>query len=36
MNIFDLKKFENFENNEEIITILEKNKNIKIKFDFFN
>ena len=31
MNIFDLKKFENFENNEEIITILEKNKNIKIE-----
>ena len=28
MNIFDLKKFENFENNEEIITILEKNKNM--------
>lgn len=31
MNIFDLKKFENFENNEEIITTLEKNKNIKIE-----
>lgn len=31
MNIFDLKKFENFENDEEIITILEKNKNIKIE-----
>ena len=28
MNIFD---FEKFENNEEIVTILEKNKNIKIE-----